>query len=47
MLLVHPDEERLKKMMKEMTDEDWEKIEENYNPLIWTLPAATAEVQAV
>ena len=38
-----PVEERLKKMMKEMTDEDWDEIEENYNPMIWTLPMAEAK----
>jgi hypothetical protein len=41
-----PVEERLKKMMKEMTDEDWDEIEETYDPMIWTLPK-TAEAQSV
>lgn len=36
-------EERLEKMMKQMTGEDWEEIEANYNPGVWNMPNAAEE----
>lgn len=40
---IIPVEDRLKKLMEQMTDEDWELIETNYNPNTWNLPRVEAQ----